>query len=515
MSNGFDEVFSAVNNSDELLEHYQLNHDPFSARTPGFKFFTPKRRPVLAELHHLARYGEQMLVVAGPLGAGKTLLRQALVASSNKDAVQCVVLSAREHASEAALLAQICQALNTEQRDVASLLAKAQQSELVGIQLYIVIDDAELLESSAISMLSEIAEAGSFAPRVFLFVDSEGLERYSSVLNAEEGSSIHVVELAALGLDETREYLAQRLEGAGQGIELLTDQQVDEIHQRSAGWPGAINQVGRQVMVQAMHEGPVALGSGGSRGLSSKLLLAAGLVAVGIGVAWYLGDKAPAEPERTVLQLPEPVVEAQVGVPEPVAPPAPAHNAGQSGVQSDAAAPVAAVDSVPVVVAPESSPEVAVAEEVAAAEIAPQPAPQPEPAPQSQPAPEPAPTQATVPTPAPPVSRAEADEPATVSAAGGPHRSDWYRARSGSEYVVQLLGTRSEQAARSFVSKHPGVQDVGYFETTHQGAPWFVVTQGIYSSRQAAQAGVSSLPAALRDSKPWPRSIADIQAGLR
>ncbi|WP_371833052.1 SPOR domain-containing protein [Halopseudomonas sp.] len=78
-----------------------------------------------------------------------------------------------------------------------------------------------------------------------------------------------------------------------------------------------------------------------------------------------------------------------------------------------------------------------------------------------------------------------------------------------------MLGSRSEDAARSFIAKHAGVKDLGYFETTHQGAPWFVVTQGIYSSRQAAQAGVAALPAVLRDSKPWPRSIADIQAGLR
>lgn len=32
MSNGFDEVFSAVSQPDELLEHYQLSHDPFAAR---------------------------------------------------------------------------------------------------------------------------------------------------------------------------------------------------------------------------------------------------------------------------------------------------------------------------------------------------------------------------------------------------------------------------------------------------------------------------------------------------
>ncbi|MEL0168408.1 MAG: SPOR domain-containing protein, partial [Pseudomonadaceae bacterium] len=121
--------------------------------------------------------------------------------------------------------------------------------------------------------------------------------------------------------------------------------------------------------------------------------------------------------------------------------------------------------------------------------------------------------QAPAATPAP--TSAAATSAAGQASAGGVHGADWYRQRSGSEYVVQLLGSRSEAAARGFIAKHAGVKDLGYFETTHQGAPWFVVTQGIYASRAAAQAGVASLPAALRDSKPWPRSIADIQGGLR
>ena len=95
MTSNKEEGFTSMNEIDRLLDYYQFSHDPFAPRTPGFKFFTPKRKPVLAELHHLARYSSQMLVVTGPEGSGKTLLRQALVASSNKESVQCVVLSAR------------------------------------------------------------------------------------------------------------------------------------------------------------------------------------------------------------------------------------------------------------------------------------------------------------------------------------------------------------------------------------------------------------------------------------
>ena len=74
---------TSLHADEAFLGHFQLNHDPFAPRVPGFKFFPAQRKPVLGQLHHLARYSQLLLVVAGPEGSGKTLLRQALVASTS------------------------------------------------------------------------------------------------------------------------------------------------------------------------------------------------------------------------------------------------------------------------------------------------------------------------------------------------------------------------------------------------------------------------------------------------
>ena len=88
-------LWSGLVHADEaFLGHFQLTHDPFAPRVPGFKFFPAQRKPVLGQLHHLARYSQLLLVVTGPEGSGKTLLRQALVASTNKQSVQSEVVSA-------------------------------------------------------------------------------------------------------------------------------------------------------------------------------------------------------------------------------------------------------------------------------------------------------------------------------------------------------------------------------------------------------------------------------------
>lgn len=93
-----------------FLSHYQLSHD-LRSQVPGFVLPYFARKPVLGQLHHLARYSQLLLVVATPLGSSKTLLRQALVASTNKQSVQSVVVSARGAGDAAGVLRQVAQAV--------------------------------------------------------------------------------------------------------------------------------------------------------------------------------------------------------------------------------------------------------------------------------------------------------------------------------------------------------------------------------------------------------------------
>jgi len=520
---------NALSGAESIEEYYQLGHDPFAARTPGFKFFTPQRKTVLAQLHHLARFGDQVLLVTGPEGSGKTLLRQVLVASSNKDTTQCVVTTAREFASTSTLTSFFCQAVNASGRDSHSLLLRAGQLQETGVNLYLIIDDAHLLEQDALQELVDLSRVSeSDAPlRIFLFADDSIQPMLDRISADEEGAEwLHLIPLQPYTVDETRDYLAQRLEAAGQGVELLDEDQIQWIHRHSGGWPGRINEAGRQSMREAMeeHDSPAATRSGA---LPIKSLVAVLLVAVGIGFAWFMGDRQE-EPATTVLELPDPVVpvdvtedrqlaeleefNAEPGVapsalangqtPVSSEPPEPAASApvtersatvnlfpsssadGQTAPAAESTTPVSPGQTAPANTAP-------VVEEVApqVAQIA--PAETPKPAPQTS---------------------AQATASASSAAAGG--GSDWYRAQASGRYVLQVLGSHSRGAADDFVRKNSGVADLHIFETTHQGKPWFVVTQGSYTGRQQAQQGISGLPEPMRRANPWPRSIGDIQQAL-
>lgn len=498
---------NALSGAESIEEYYQLSHDPFAARTPGFKFFTPQRKTVLAQLHHLARFGDRILLVTGPEGSGKTLLRQVLVASSNKDTSQCVVTTAREFSSDTALTSFLCQAVNAAGRDSRALLLRAEQLQETGVNLYLIVDDAELLEQDALQELVGLSRlGGAESPlRIFLFADDSIQPALDRVDAEEEGSEwLHLIPLQPYTLDETRDYIAQRLDAAGQGIELLDEEQIQWIHRHSGGWPGRINEAARQSMSDAMEEqAPPAAAR--RNGLPLKSLVAVVLVAIGIGFAWFMGDREEA-PVTTVLELPEPIVPAQVSDDPQLAEltelnALPGVAPSESGRGPEPAAELSGAAETDAGDVSGRSATVNLSQESgtgAESEI-----------------------QTASSAAAEPVARAPAPEEASAPATSGPsessstiHGADWYRAREPGRYVLQVLGSQGSDAARGFIGDHPGVADLGFFETTYQGKPWFVVTQGNYTDRQQAQQAVSRLPESMRQGNPWPRSMADIHQAL-
>lgn len=546
---------TSLHADEAFLGHYQFSHDPFAARVPGFRFYPAQRKPVLGQLHHLARYSQLLLVVSGPKGSGKTLLRQALVASTNKQAVQCVVVSARGAGDVAGVLRQVAQGLGVQQTDMRSILAQVAQLALTGQEVYVLVDDAEQLADGALDSLFNLA-AGSIdaRPHVFLFGESALVPRLELLADGEE--RFHAIELLPYSEDETREYLAQRLDGAGQGIDLLSDDQVSDIHLSSSGWPGAINQAAREVLIDSMlAQRNSAHAAGAGFALPKKHLLALAVVAVALGAAWFMqgksGDAGPV-PASSTVQLPTEAAPAVAGT-ESAAKPESAAPASESGTAiefADSTQPLplplvgeaqpvireplaqasgmeetdeGAVGTTPVlpsaptalplpIPAPAPAPVVATTPSVPAVPVAPPVAsvPAPKPAPVVAPAPvaaKPAvkPVVAPAPKPAAPKPVASAPAVAGASPAGG----DWYGSQPPASYALQILGTRSESSAKAFVAKNGG--QYRYFKKLHQGQALYVVTYGQFATRATAQAAIKSLPASVQAGKPWPRSFASIQ----
>ncbi|GFM50823.1 cell division protein [Pseudomonas cichorii] len=537
---------TSLHADEAFLGHYQLSHDPFAARVPGFKFFPAQRKSVLGQLHHLARYSQLLLAVTGPQGSGKTLLRQALVASTNKQSVQSVVISARGASDAAGVLQQVAQALIVAQAEMQAILAQIVQLALTGQEVYLLVDDAEQLGDSALEALLGLA-AGTpeGRPHVFLFGEPSLIDRLDQLcadLQGDvEGERFHVIELQPYTEEETREYLAQRLEGAGQGIALFTAEQITDIHEQSDGWPGNINQVARDSMIEAMiaSRSAVKRPSVGFNMPKKHVLALGAVVVVAVAAAVLIpgrGDKgaAPANaPAQAQLPLGQgtpanqqsnnggPAIEFAgnsqpmplplVGNSQPVMR-GPLAEAAGAGDSDEDAVPMGS-PAQPATVTTTAPPAGAQAGAVPRSSI-PAPAaatPVVPPAPAAKPAPAPTQVAAAKPAPAAAPAAKPAEKPAAAAAkpaAGG----NWYSGQAPGHYVVQILGTSSEATAQAYVAEQGG--EYRYFKKTLQGKPLYVVTYGNFSDRAAALAAIKVLPAKVQAGKPWPRTVASIQQEL-
>jgi DamX protein len=558
---------TSLHADEAFLGHYQLSHDPFAARVPGFKFFPAQRKPVLGQLHHLARYSQLLLVVTGPKGSGKTLLRQALVASTNKQSVHNVVVSARGAVEAGGVLRLISQGLNVPQADVGDVLQRVAELVATGQEVYLLVDDADQLDDASLDAMMALA-AGNADGRahVFLFADSNLVPRLE--LYADGAECFHVIELQPYSEGETREYLAQRLEGAGQGIELFSDRQVADIHLGSAGWPGAINLMAREGLIDAMlvqRGASQRVGSGVGFKLPIKHLLALLVVAAGVAGAWMMqGRSTSVAPVPTVAQLPlgqeiavvaqtEPVAGAGAEAPGAAGPkidfagssqPVPLPLAGEAqpvirqplaqaagtadvddavelpaavlaGVAQTAAIPAPSAVPVLPVVAPAAAVVAlppAKAEVSVAAPAAVKPVTAAAPAlPKAQAAAVVAPKVAVKSVEKPPVAVTKVA--ASVPPKALPAGAGWYAAQPGNHYVVQVLNAAAEANAQAFVRQQGA--DYRYFKRQLQGKPNYVVTYGSFATRAAAQAAMAKLPAKIQAGKPWPRTIASVQQEIK
>lgn len=498
---------------DSYLDHYGFSHDPFAVRVPGFKFFPAQRKPVLGQLHHLARYSQLLLVVTGPEGSGKTLVRQALVASSNKQAVLSVVITPQGTADSSAILQQIAQALNIQRTDFDAVMAQIVQLALTGQEVYLLVDDAEQLTGAAVETLLRLAEGSPEArPHVFLFGEDSLVARLEALVAGEE--RFHVIALQPYQEDETREYLALRLEGAGGGLDCFSEEQINRIHEQSGGWPGAINHVAREELIEAIkHSKTRKAARGWPFPLPMKHLLAVLAVLCVIAVAFLLrgGEQEPAEQTNTPLALgnpprtesdpaatpvTQPDRQSKIEFETPAATESPAPESAQTAAPEPVEDPLEK-NSGPVTPQNSAPSSPVVTQEEAPAVVVPPPS---------------TPVVSEAPARRAPEAARPAAPPASTVAAPSSH-SSWYAGQAANRYLVQVLGTRTEKNAQALVTQHG--KEYRYFVKMHEGKPLYVVTFGSFANRPAALAAIKAMPAALQAGKPWVRSFATVQQEMR
>ena len=104
---------------------------------------------------------------------------------------------------------------------------------------------------------------------------------------------------------------------------------------------------------------------------------------------------------------------------------------------------------------------------------------------------------------------------ATDATAGVMGSTSELKQKSLRGYTIQL-SAGSEAAALVRYAKQKNLSGRYWiYQTQYNGKPWYVLILGEYGSAKQAKAAINAMPAALRQSQPWPKSFGQVQKEMK
>lgn len=537
-----------------------LDFDPFAPGSTSREIYcSGHRQQLLDQVVEFSLYSNAMIAVTGPLGAGKSTLAANFCDRFAEEAV-CIKIAATLFMNQAQFLEALQAGLPFKmsadagvETAIKQISQFAAELDLEARSLILIIDDAHELSAEVLELLTSLLESSVDASiHALMFGENQLDNLLQSTLSDEEQERLAVFPLEGFATDETREYIRFKLLAAGYSSELpLEGGIVGAIHNSAQGMPGAINRLTADALnaqvpgsrsqddIADEDFGPMFSGErieqldeleevedeeGDDRvalawigGIQSRYWLSAAALVLLLTGTLLFWDTEPVESEASPIP-----VAVTPATPAPIQPePEPVVPAAEPESDPTPALTAAPVLAEPVQVA-EASPAAAEPEEPAVETELVQSAVDDSPETQAAPTPERVAQVSQTPSQTPAVTAAVVEQnskperPAqtAVIASASSFEERLLRA-SPQNYAVQLLASHSESNIREFVARIPGGQAAGYFETRHQGRPWFVALLATFDDRDQATQAISALPANLRSNQPWVRSLAGIQNDIR
>ena len=491
------------------------------------------QRQRLDLIHHLLEFGNQIVVIEGGPGSGRTRMLECIC--SEAEAAWTVAEAHDEIESSASLLRFLAQSLAirefTDDDNIEGSITRIRE-ELVRFEndralSVLVIDDADRLSDDLCALLFTLAHAEHEAGELRILLTGNSKSDFSNRLQriAPIPSLVHIVDIPPLNPTQIGELVESFAQASGHD-DIFADLDRAQLVLDTQGNPAAT--------IAALHE---LLDVGSSTDSTTAvslvgdypryavwslalLIAAAAVLFIGVGSRQNKSEEREialpkTEPKTGSEAIPAPrnatganadikYIDAQVTSPVTVAPVglpsadtldtnAAAH--GPSASELQATTTYGAGDPDPNDADPFTPTETAVATQ--AVSLTP-------------------PSADTTPALAPQAAGQSArsifdgaadtpvDTPITTPA---PYNREWVLTQDPRSYVIQFVGVRDQSAAIRFMDAHKLTSRSTVIELTHEGAPWFVVVFGHFPDRDAAVATINDLTPALARLKPWARPV--------
>lgn len=531
----------------QYLANYRFERDPFSdLGISGLFFSAGGRRQAVESLLHYLRYGTTPVFLTGHVGSGKTATLNAFVSELESD-VDIAVIEAVLMMTPGQFFTAVADGFGIDQRadrviDLTSLsqillefIGANAASERLSL---ICVDNVQDLTSEVVrAIFALIAAAGGELHVLFV-----GEQQATSILEGEAertGLLLNRIELPVFDQQEVSAYLSYRLDSVGYGGEFpLSEMQVQALSYRHQGSLSQLHQLARSMLIAGMdnlkpERSPFPF----------PHIIALVILSIVIVIGWRHGESVDpkVEPAPIVLEsaankvvdtdpvidtvkevsvasgsiadkVQSPVVVAQpndkpslVTQTPATASPAEASNEktlaevrqALESLNTQAEASVDGAIEQAAVVAKDTEIDASAQQTEADTLSTPAPTANDKPlAPITE-------------TPIVAVDRVTSGVIQVESA----HKR--LMAWSDVGYALQIFGTHNAKRAKQLVDQYFGDADLLFYETRHNGKPWYVVVNGPYTGREAAKQSIDTLPESIQRLRPWPRNIASIQADIR
>lgn len=526
-----DHVLGAANNSgagsgahfdegqllSDYRQRYGLSIDPF-VDDPHFPFYPgAQRRQILEQLLHLCQFSQNLLIVAGDYGVGKTRMAQALIDALDDADDICFVEGQITSDIDSILIEILAQFELTARDDLVEFCKK--KTEQDGL-VVIIVDNAHHLTDEVVLALANLLQE-NIASRLHLVLFAEPylLDRVESI-NAPDVVLTDFF-LEKFSLAESVDYLNFRMEMADYlGPEVFLEAKVEPWWRQSQGQLLLLHEHAQEKLLATVSTSRSGGYGAHKRGLPVVHVVVVSVLIGGLFLGYlYLGDDSSGKQ----------VVQSSQQISVPVQQAAESSSTKSVSLRSDSSSSIGGGLSVGVMEkgidarhssASSASNSLSSAEKSQSAAVVKQSvvplAQTNELRTESLQKPPKLSSSSSI---GKAIKKSDASSSASSKnvskikaenfefAAGFTDQERTILAWNASEYTLQLVGLSNEKAAHEYISMQPNRKDLLLFKSLRQGKDWFVVVTGHYPTSSKARQAIEGLPESQKKASPWPREI--------
>lgn len=478
---------------------YGMARDPFSPDVePDIYYAEPTRKQRLDVLLHLTEYGNEVMVVIGPKGSGKTALLQQFQKNKHEN-WKIAPIDVVEGFDDRKFLKQLYHQMDLAFRGASynelmdymeKHFRQLQENSFIPV---ILVDNADKLPLTALKKILEMASLVNDDNKPLIRVIMFGTEIIKELFKQPQlGHLVNIpmrsLELPPLNEEQTVHYILHRtLAAKFNGKDIFNESAILKIYRESFGWPARINEICHDILIKSVPgKKQDALPGMGDKGRNPKQLAAAGIALAVLAIVLVFKSQI-SDWITTGSNLVTHVTE----------------NSQQPGSSASNNNPPA---NGPVA----SSEPVTLVEKLKSRDSSYQGINNGKDADKEKPV---APKTGDMAPLNPAIPSTTTSKP-DVAGLNIPHGNNWILSQNPDHYTLQVVAGENLDTIDDFIKEHQLKDNIAYYHSLRKGKDWYGLVYGNYDTKQLAVAAVDQLPPKLKRIDPWIRPLGGIQKDI-